>query len=563
MQQNGERLTPPTRTFTLFAPLPDAKRLFQRLPSLFLAAGERAPGTRPPDATFMNYFNSSKRLAARTLVLSVFFVLLFSAQHLFAQSSPSVRREQLLNGLNVLLLPHSGEAKFLLKLQIKSGAAFDLAGKEGTMALLGDALVPDQSAREDIAESMDGSIDVSTTYDAINLTITGREIDFERYVELLRNVLLNTPLAAENVDKLRAARVNLLRQTSVSPAVMADRAVATRLFGTYPYGRPTAGTPEALARVTRSDLLLARDRFLTADNSTLLLASNLDSRRVMRAFRQLLGSWRRSEKIVPATFRQPGPFDARTLIVDLPGAESVELRLATRGFARRQSEESLAAALLAGIAQERWMKVLQTGAGMPPTPVFVRHDAHALGGIFVLGTAVPLAAAPQALETMRATARSLGTTPATPDELARGKSALIAQLDKELNAPDALGKNLLDHELYQLRAGRDAAVLIGALGAAELSRAATQLFPDEHAAAVAVGPASALSATLARDGSIEILGAETPAPAAPPNPPASNTAKSPAKLLFGVQPKSSGAGNSSKSDASPAPPPGGATPKQP
>ncbi|HVG38776.1 MAG TPA: insulinase family protein, partial [Pyrinomonadaceae bacterium] len=228
----------------------------------------------------MNYFNSSKRLAARTLVLPAFFVLLFSAQNLFAQSSPSVRREQLLNGLNVLLLPHSGEAKFLLKLQIKSGAAFDLAGKEGTMALLGDTLVPDQNAREDIAESMDGSIDVSTTYDAINLTITGRETDFERYVELLRNVLINTPLAVENVDKLRAARVNLLRQTSVSPAVMADRAVAARLYGTYPYGRPAAGTPEALARVTRSDLLLARDRFLTADNSTLLLASNLDSRRV-------------------------------------------------------------------------------------------------------------------------------------------------------------------------------------------------------------------------------------------------------------------------------------------
>lgn len=426
-----------------------------------------------------------------------------------AQTAP-VRHEQLLNGLNIMLLPHPGEEKFFLKLQVKSGAAFDLAGKEGTMALLGDALVPEQSAREDITEAMGGRFEVSTDYDSLSLTIAGRETDFERYVELLRNYLLNPPLTDENVEKLKAARANTLRQTGASPAAMADRAIATRLFGTYPYGRQAAGTPESLARINRSDLLLARDRFLTANNSTLILASNLDSRRVLRVFKQLLGSWRRSENIAPATFRQPGPYDARTLIVDLPGAESVDVRLAARGFGYGQPE-ALAARLLALIAQERW------SAAMPEAktaPIFVRHEAHALGGIFLMGATVPLALAPKALTSARSVARSLATMPPAATEFARAKGTLLAQLEKENNSSDAAARALLDMDLYQIKTNPDPIATLNHLSAQDLAKVSTQLFPDEHVASIAVGPTDKLAPALSQVGSIEILGAPAPPAAA-------------------------------------------------
>src|ERR1051325_11139621 len=167
------------------------------------------------------------------------------------QSAPQPDREQLLNGLTIFYSPRAGDPNVLLKLRVRSGAAFDLAGKAGMMALLGDAFFPEAETREYVTEQLGGHLDVSTSYDAIDVTISGRATELERIIEMLRNAVINTNLATENVARLRDARIKQLKEHPESPAVIADRAVAVRLFGSFPYARPAAGTAERLAKVDR------------------------------------------------------------------------------------------------------------------------------------------------------------------------------------------------------------------------------------------------------------------------------------------------------------------------
>src|SRR6476646_3791116 len=81
-----------------------------------------------------------------------------------AQAYPEPVREQLLNGLTVLFSQRPGDPNVFIKLRIESGAAFDLAGKGGTMALLGDVLFPDPVTREYVAEQLGGWLDVTTNH---------------------------------------------------------------------------------------------------------------------------------------------------------------------------------------------------------------------------------------------------------------------------------------------------------------------------------------------------------------------------------------------------------------
>ena len=59
-----------------------------------------------------------------------------------AQSAAEPVRENLLNGLTILFWQRPGDQNVIIKLRINSGAAFDLAGKDGLMALLADACGP-------------------------------------------------------------------------------------------------------------------------------------------------------------------------------------------------------------------------------------------------------------------------------------------------------------------------------------------------------------------------------------------------------------------------------------
>src|ERR1041384_7021854 len=285
--------------------------------------------------------------------------------------SGAPQREQLLNGLPIMLGYRPGDPSVLLKLRIESGAAFDLAGKEGEMALLGDLLFPDQSTSAFVTEELGGQFAITTDYDHIDVLLSGRTSEFERLADLLRTAVVNMRVNADDVARLRAERIKTARAASATAAVIAERAIAARLFGAHPYAGLVAGTPESLARIDRNDLLLARDRFVTADNARLVMIGGVEPARAMRAFRQFLGAWRKSETLVPATFRQPPAPDARTLVIDQAGATTAEVRLAVRGLARADRDQ-VAAAVVAALARNRWQSAL---GPIKPDNLSVRPEA--------------------------------------------------------------------------------------------------------------------------------------------------------------------------------------------
>ena len=411
-------------------------------------------------------------------------------------------RNRLLNGLRVLIWPRPGDQNVLLKLRVHSGAAFDLAGKAGNMALLGDILFPDLTTREYFAEEMQGRLNVTTDYDSLTITMQGRAQELERIVEILRTALVNTQLTPENVAKVRAGRIKILKETSISPAMLADRAIATRLFGDFPYGRPYYGTPESLERVERADLMLARERFLNPNNSTLVIIGGIQPNRAMRALRQLLGVWRKSDQLVPATFRQAVPPDSRTLILNAPSDQSVEIRLAVRGFSR-QDPDSPTATLVAVLARERWQKVLPE---LARSPTFVRHDPFTLPGIFVMGASVDSLLAGKTLATAREVTQSFADSPVTTAELEQVKNQTIAVANKELVTPDGTAKAWLDADTYQLSSPAEQMRTLSAVSPADIQRVATRLFHDSAFASVVVGNSDVIKAQIERYGKVEIMG---------------------------------------------------------
>jgi zinc protease len=448
---------------------------------------------------------------------ALFFSILMAATSMssLAQTRPEPRREELLNGLRVQMWYRPADSGVLLKLRIHSGAIFDLSGKAGTLALLSDALFPDPATRE-YFEELGGRVEVTSDYDAFNITLTGRATEFERILELLRTALVSTPLTVETVNGLRDARIKLSREMGISPALVADRAIAARLFGDYPYGRASAGTPDTLARIDRPDLMLARERFLNPNNATLVIVGGVDEKRALRALRQLLGNWRRSDSIVPATFRQPDAPDTRTLIIDLPGAPTAEIRLAARGLARSDADAA-AAQLLSLLVRDRWQAMMPE---LGKTAFFVRNEAHVLPGAFVLGAAVNTAQAANAMNAARNVLKTLANTAPAPTELEKARGEALAVFNKQLDDPASLANLWLDIETFKLASIDDQLRSLNRVTPADVQRVAARFFRDAPLASVAVGSAAQLSTDLQRTGKIEIFNSSAPPESKTETPPA-------------------------------------------
>ncbi len=409
-----------------------------------------------------------------------------------AQTFPEPEREQLLNGLKVVLWLRPGDANVLLKLRINSGAAFDLAGKEGTMALLGDVLFPDPATREYVTEQLAGQLKVSTNYDGIDVVISGKASEFERIVELLRGALVMTQLTPENIARVRDARIKQLSEKPSSVADIADRAIAARLFGNFPYGRSLGGNLESASKIDRADLMLARERFLNADNAMLVVIGGVTKLRAMRTLRQLIGPWQKSDRMVPATFRQPSAPDARVLLLNQTGATSAEIRLALRGLAR-SDRDAAAATLLAQIVRARWQ------AAVPAlSSTFVRHEAHALPGSFLMGASAPSASASMAIAAAQRILQVLAQNGPTIAEVESARLGMLTEINRRATQPESTADLWLDIETYKLASANAQASAVSSLTVGDLQRVAARLFKDSSLAQVVVGDSEQIKTSLGR-----------------------------------------------------------------
>ena len=419
-----------------------------------------------------------------------FLVFAGSFAYSMAQSAPSPVREQLLNGLPVLYWQRPGDANVFLKLRLNSGAAFDLAGKAGTMALIGDALFPDPATREYVRDELGGRLEVTTTYDSIDVIISGKASELERIVELLRNAILSLNLSPESVTKLREARLAQLGKEPLSTSLMADRAVAARLFGPFPYGRPAQGDVDSLARVERADLMLAQERFFHSDNAALVVIGGVERARLMRDLRQMLGPWQKADRSVAQTFRQPNAPDARTLLINQPGKNNAEVRLAWRGLSR-SDRDVVAASVLSQIARERWQ------AAVPElSSTRVGHEAHTLPGMFVFAASVPAATAQKALTAAQEVMNTLAQTGPSAAELERAVRTALAEAGKRSGELDLVADLWLDSEIYKTSLTANPANEISRLSTTDLQRVATRLVKDTTPAKIVMGDAEQLKSNI-------------------------------------------------------------------
>jgi predicted Zn-dependent peptidase len=428
--------------------------------------------------------NYLPRLFSAALCLSLVALLTASVRGQTAEPE----RETLLNGLRILYWSQPGNPEVVVRLRIHSGAAFDLADKGGMMALLGDALFPDASTREYVAEQLGGKLSVTTNYDTLDATISGKAANLERMIDLLRGAVTTTQLGAENIAALKDARIKSYGEQSGSASGVADRAITARLFGSFPYAHPAGGTTASVSKIERGDLMLARERFLNSDNATIAVLGGFEKPRLMRALRQLLGPWGKSDKTIPATFRQPSAPNPQVLILNAPESSTAEIRLAVRGLARADVD-ALSAELLAQIARSRWQ------AAVPElSNVSVRHEAHLLPGMFVFSATAPQASASKAVAAAQDLMRKLSQTAPSADELERARTTLSAQLSQQLSQPAGLAEAWLDVDTFKSPRPNTLSTLIRSFTPPDVQRVATRLFKDAPAATIVVGNSEQLKA---------------------------------------------------------------------
>lgn len=345
---------------------------------------------------------------------SVLLVLAAVSAVAFGQKagSPVPRQEKLLNGLKVLMWNDPATDKVTVKVRIHAGSAFDPQGKEGVMKLLADSIFPNESAFEFFKDDLSGSLEVVSNYDYVQINATARSDKFLEMIETLSQQITDPGVDKEITEQLKKRLIAKVEELEKDPAYVADRAVAKRLFGTFPYGRPQAGTAESIQKIDFADLRFNKDRLFSADNATVAISGNFSGDYAFKAARRLFGSWLKSDKKIPSTFKQPDEPDTTRLDISMAAATAPEARYAFRGVARGDKDYA-ASEILSEILKARNRGVLSSTSPL-------KNHANTLPGYIVLRL--------NAAESSNAAPKLAAAV--TNEEFTTAKAAVLAEYHK-------------------------------------------------------------------------------------------------------------------------------------
>jgi zinc protease len=141
-------------------------------------------------------------------------------------------------------------------------------------------------------------------------------------IEMLRLAVNKPRFDADAVERVRKQLLSGLQFAAKNPNRVAGKAWSARAFAGHPYGRPTDGTPESIASMTRDDLEGFRKRTFARDNLKVVAVGDIDAAQLGALLDKVFGDLPAKADLVPVAATTPAAKE-RVEVVEMDVPQSV------------------------------------------------------------------------------------------------------------------------------------------------------------------------------------------------------------------------------------------------
>lgn len=401
-----------------------------------------------------------------------------------APASPTpfseVKRDSLLNGLQIVSLERSHNGRLRCDLIVHSGAMFDLVYKTGLARLTQETLLAANPNLVSELESLQAEMEWGVTLDYSWFRIESATSTFDTVLEIVGRLLVTENISQEAFRHTQQSQIEKLKNMSApTPALRADAKFLAELYGAHPYNHDVDGSEQTVANIVWADVYDFYKRFYLPNNTVAVITGEVRRDRAVNIFKAFLGGWVKG-KIIPMTFRQPEQAaELRLIKVEDPALTTVELRGGVVGL-KQTDQDFIATTLLARVLEARLKKEHKDLAGS----FSVLAVPRALPGPFYISASLPAERAAEFSRKATDSFVALANLPATAEELAAAKTSLTTEY-----AARSVEDQLREIETFSLprNFGLTYASRVNAITAEDLQKVARRLLNANALTVVVLG----------------------------------------------------------------------------
>lgn len=428
---------------------------------------------------------------------------------------PDYERVKLSNGAQVLIVENHEQPVVTVNLRIRSGTAYDPAGKGGLASVTASMLnkgTGERDARQ-IAEAIDfigASIGAGAGEDWTSATATTLTEFLDDALEIMADMVVNPTFPEQELEIERKRLLTGLQVELSQPDAVATRHFVEGIYGNHPYGNLM--TEESLQSIDRADMVEFHRKNYRPDNALFVVAGDVQRDGIVRQLESHFGEWKPAT-VEDVAYAAPPTRGERTIrFYHKPGSVQAVIRL---GHLMPPATDSdwvaldVATYVLGGGATSWLFQVLRQEKGYT-YGAYASTAKRVDRGYFQAWAEVRNEVADSSMAEVLAVIDRLRSQPVPAEDLELAKDYLTGSFPRQIETPQQVAgqvatarlRGLPDDYLERYRQR------VAGVDAAEVQRVAIEHLHPDDALVVVVGDATQIYDKIAPFGKVELFDVE-------------------------------------------------------
>ncbi len=315
-------------------------------------------------------------------------------------------------------------------------------------------------------------------------------------IEMLRLAMNQPRFDADAVERVRKQLLSGLAFAAKNPNRVAGAAWSAQAFPGHPYGLPSDGTPESIAKITRDDLEAFRKRNFARDNLKVVAVGDITPEQLGALIDRVFGELPAKADLTPVAAAVPEAKE-RVQVVHMDVPQSV-VQFGAPGIAR-EDDDFMAAFVLnqilgGGGFASRLTEEVREKRGLAYS-VYSYLQPYRRAAVFAGGVATKNEEVGRSLDVIRGELRRMAEEGPTPEELQNAKDYLTGSFALRFDTNAKIANQLLGFlfEGYGIDYIDKRNALVNAVTLQDVKRVAARLLKADELIVTVVGKPQGLA----------------------------------------------------------------------
>ena len=439
---------------------------------------------------------------ARLPVVASAMLLCLAAPVLTAKAhAMKIQQVRSPGGIDAWLVQEHAVPLIALRFVFEGGSSQNPAGKEGVANFL-SAMMDEgagdldsqkfQERMEELAFRMSFEDARDGFYGSFETLTANRDPS----IEMLRLAVNQPRFDADAVERVRKQLLSGLAFAAKNPNRVAGKAWSAQAFPGHPYGLPSDGTPESIAKIARDDLEAFRKRTFARDNLRVVAVGDINAEQLGALLDRVFGDLPAKADLTPVAVTTPEAKE-RVQVIPMDVPQSV-VQFGAPGIAR-DDDDFMAAFVLnqilgGGGFASRLTEEVREKRGLAYS-VYSYLQPYRRAAIFAGGVATKNEEVGRSLDVIRAELRRMAEEGPTPEELQNAKDYLTGSFALRFDTNAKIANQLLGFlfEGYGIDYIDKRNALVSAVTLDDVKRVAARLLKADELIVTVVGKPQGLA----------------------------------------------------------------------